>query len=135
MTIEELFGTLQQSVVEEWRKHLETDKYRKHMVLDEFYKDMPELVDTFIEDYTGHVGKKVENFENILDIDGMTALEYLEALHDLCQEGYDLLPSDAPELKSDLDSIKSLIDSTMYKLRELKEGLQSLVDYLNESLL
>ena len=83
----------------------------------------------------GYKSIEVENFENILDIDGMTALEYLEALHDLCQAGQDLLPSDAPELKSDLDSIKSLIDSTMYKLRELKEGLQSLVDYLNESLL
>ena len=38
MTIEELFGTLQMSVVATWRKHLRSAKYGKHMDLDEFYK-------------------------------------------------------------------------------------------------
>ena len=45
MTIEELFGTLQMSVVATWRKHLRSAKYSKHMALDEFYKEMPEKVD------------------------------------------------------------------------------------------
>ena len=36
ITIEELFGTLQQSVVASWRKHLRTAKYSKHIALDEF---------------------------------------------------------------------------------------------------
>ena len=39
MTIEELFGTLQQSVVSTWRKHLRTAKYSKHMALDKFYNE------------------------------------------------------------------------------------------------
>ena len=39
MTIEELFGTLQQATVASWRKHLRTAKYGKHEALDEFYKD------------------------------------------------------------------------------------------------
>lgn len=138
-SIEELFGTLQQSVVEEWRKHLKTSKYSKHMALDEFYKDMPELVDALIEGYNGHVGKKIETFKNVLDAEKLDALQYLEELHDLCQSGYDLLPKDAPELKSDLDAIKSKIDSTMYKVRELKENkiviMKTLSTFLNESLL
>lgn len=136
MTIEELFGTLQQSIVAEWRKHLKTSKYSKHMALDEFYKEMPELVDTLIEDYNGHVGKKVEDFKNILDAEKLDALQYLEELHKICQDGYDLLPEDAPELKSDLDAIKSKIDSVMYKVRELTEKyvMKSLKDFLCESL-
>lgn len=133
-TIEELFGTLQQSIIAEWRKHLQTSKYSKHIALDEFYKEMPELVDTLIEDYNGHAGHKVEDFKNILNAEDYDALSYLEALHELTQTGYDLLPEDAPELKSDLDAIKSLIDSTMYKVRELKEGMKSLKDFLMESL-
>lgn len=133
-SIEELFGTLQQSIVDEWRKHLKTSKYSKHMALDEFYKEMPELVDTLIEDYMGHEHEKVEDFECIIDADEYDALQYLETLHELCSAGYDLLPDDAPELSSDLDAIVSLIDSTMYKVRELKESMISLSDFLIESI-
>lgn len=137
-SIEELFGTLQQSIVEEWRKHLKTSKYSKHEALDEFYKDMPELVDTLIEDYMGHYKKKVENYKNVLDASKLDALQYLEELHELCQSGYELLGADdVPELKSDLDAIKSMIDGVMYKVRELKEtrrGMKSLSEFLNESL-
>ena len=134
MTIEELFGTLQQSVIEEWRKHLKTSKYSKHMALDEFYKDMPELVDVLIEDYIGHIGSKVQDYKNILDASKLDALQYLEELHKICQDGYSILPDDAPELKSDLDAIKSLVDSTMYKVRELHETITSLKDFLIECL-
>ena len=137
-SVEELFGTLQQSIVAEWRKHLQTSKYSKHMALDEFYKDMPDLVDDLIEAYVGHTGKKVEDFKNGLKAEDLNALEYLEELHEICQSGYDLLPEDAPELKSALDAIKEKIDSVMYKVRELKENqsshMKSLSEYLKESL-
>ena len=137
-SVEELFGTLQQSIVAEWRKHLQTSKYSKHMALDEFYKDMPDLVDDLIEAYVGHTGKKVEDFKNVLKAEDLNALEYLEELHEICQSGYDLLPEDAPELKSAVDAIKEKIDSVMYKVRELKENqsshMKSLSEYLKESL-
>lgn len=137
-SVEELFGTLQQSIVAEWRKHLQTSKYSKHMALDEFYKDMPDLVDDLIEAYVGHTGTKVEDFKNVLKAEDLNALEYLEELHEICQSGYDLLPEDAPELKSALDAIKEKIDSVMYKVRELKENqsshMKSLSEYLKESL-
>ena len=137
-SVEELFGTLQQSIVAEWRKHLQTSKYSKHMALDEFYKDMPDLVDDLIEAYDGHTGKKVEDCKNVLKAEDLNALEYLEELHEICQSGYDLLPEDAPELKSALDAIKEKIDSVMYKVRELKENqsshMKSLSEYLKESL-
>lgn len=135
-SIEELFGTLQQSIVEEWRKHLKTSKYSKHMALDEFYKEMPELVDDLIEDYIGHTESKVDDYTNILNASDLDALQYLEELHSICQDGYSLLPDNAPELKSDLDNIKSMIDKTMYKVRELKESnIKSLSSYLLESIL
>lgn len=130
MNIEELFGTLQQSVVNSWRDHLETSKYSDHMALDEFYKEMPELVDSLIEDYMGIHGK-VEDYKNLLE-QGDNPIEYLEKLKDIVKDGYDLL--DEPELKSDLDAINSQIDSTIYKLKELGESKKSLKDYLLESL-
>ena len=133
--IGELFGTLQQSVVAEWRKHLQTGKYSKHMALDEFYKDMPEAVDDLIEAYQGHNSVKVEDYKNIIDATEYDALGYLEALHDMIHESKYLL--EGSELLSLLDECLSIIDSTMYKLRELKEdmtSLTSLKSYIKEQL-
>ncbi len=133
--IGELFGTLQQSVVAEWRKHLQTGKYSKHMALDEFYKDMPEAVDDLIEAYQGHNSIKVEDYKNIIDAREYDALGYLEALHDMIHESKYLL--EGSELLSLLDECLSIIDSTMYKLRELKEditSLTSLKSYIKEQL-
>ena len=131
MTVEELFGTLQQSVVASWRKHLKTDKYSKHEALDEFYKEMPELVDKLIEDWMGIKGK-VEEYKNLLDNSSeMTAVEYLNELKKIVKQGYELVGE--KELQADLDSIASQIDSTLYKIKELKESM-GLSNYLKESL-
>lgn len=132
MSIEELFGTLQQSFVETWRKHLKTPKYSAHKALNDFYDDIPDLVDQLIEDYMGIHGK-VENYKNILDAEHEDEVAYLEALRKVCKEGRELL--DDSELESDMDSILSLIDSTLYQLKELKEQHKpcSLKDYLYEA--
>lgn len=132
MSIEELFGTLQQSFVETWRKHLKTPKYSAHKALNDFYDDIPDLVDQLIEDYMGIHGK-VENYKNILDAEHEDEVAYLEALRNVCKEGRELL--DDSELESDMDSILSLIDSTLYQLKELKEQHKpcSLKDYLYEA--
>ena len=134
MTIEELFGTLQMSVVAGWRKHLRTAKYAKHKALDEFYKEMPEKVDALIEAWMGAHGKKVGTFQNILSSSNMNTLKYLGDLKHVCKEGYALM-GDNDELKSLLDDIVNLINSTLYKVKELAESKSiSLVDYINESL-
>ena len=135
MTIEELFGTLQMSVVAGWRKHLRTAKYAKHKALDEFYKEMPEKVDALIEAWMGAHGKKVGAFQNILSSSNMNTLKYLGDLKHVCKEGYALM-GDNDELKSLLDDIVNLINSTLYKVKELAESksFKSLVEYVNESL-
>jgi len=133
MTIEELFGTLQQSFVETWRKHLKTPKYSAHKALNEFYDEMPDLVDQLIEDYMG-INGKVEDYKNLLDAEQKDEVAYLEELRKICKEGRELLEDS--ELESDMDSILSLIDGTLYKLKELKEsvGVRSLQQYLTEAL-
>ena len=126
MTIEELFGTLQQATVASWRKHLRTAKYAKHEALDEFYKEMPEKVDALIEGYMGAHGKKITKFENILTSSNMNTLKYLQELKKVCKQGYDLL-----------DDIVNLINSTLYKVKELAEShsYPDLADYINEALI
>ena len=135
MTIEELFGTLQQAVVGSWRKHLRTAKYGKHEALDEFYKEMPEKVDALIEAWMGAHGKKIGNFENILKSANYNTLSYLKELKKICKQGYDLLDENE-ELEGLLDDIVNLINSTLYKVKELSEStLIDLKDYLTESII
>lgn len=134
MTVEEFFGTLQESVVMTWRKHLKTKKYSSHMALDEYYKEAPELIDALIEGWQG-THDKIEKYDDLLkDKEFDTAVDYLTELRKITKEGRKLM--DSSELESDTDAILSLIDGVIYKLKELKEGRMSLVDYLksvNES--
>lgn len=134
MTIEELFGTLQMSVVAGWRKHLRSAKYSKHMALDEFYKDMPDKVDDLIEAWMGAHGKKVGNFTNILTSSNLNTLKYLTELKRVCKEGRTLMGGN-DELNSLLDDIINLINTTLYKVKELSESeIMDLKDFINEAL-
>lgn len=141
MTVEELFGTLQQSVVSAWRKHLKAYKYSDHMALDEFYDEMPEKVDDLIEAWMGVNGKKLKNYTNILNSSNMGTLKYLHELRRLVKQGYPLMNGE-PELEAKLDDILELIDSTLYKIKELggentnesKYKMKDLKDFINESL-
>lgn len=134
MTIEELFGTLQMSVVAGWRKHLRSAKYSKHMALDEFYKEMPDKVDDLIEAWMGAHGKKVGNFTNILTSSNLNTLKYLTELKRVCKEGRTLMGGN-DELNSLLDDIVNLINSTLYKVKELSESeIMDLKDFINEAL-
>lgn len=127
MTVEEFFGTLQESVVATWRKHLKTKKYSSHMALDEYYKEAPELIDALIEGWQG-THDKIENYTDLLaGKEFETAVDYLTELRKITKEGRSLM--DSSELESDTDAILSLIDGVIYKLKELKEGV-GLVNYL-----
>lgn len=133
ITIEQLFGTLQQSVVSTWRKHLRTAKYAKHIALNEFYEDMPEKVDALIEAWMGVNGKKIKGYENILQSANMNTLTYLKELKKIAKQGYELMGGEK-ELEALLDDIVELIDSTLYKVKELNEGRIDLAEYINEAL-
>ena len=134
MTIEELFGTLQQSVVGTWRKHLRTSKYSKHMALDEFYTEMPEKVDALIEAWMGVNGRKPKQFDNLLKSKNMNTLDYLKSLKKVVKDGYELMNGEK-ELEALLDDIAELIDSTLYKVKELSERkMKSLAQFVNEAI-
>jgi hypothetical protein len=134
MTIEELFGTLQMSVVAGWRKHLKSAKYGKHIALQEFYEEMPDKVDALIEGWMGAHGKKVGAFQNILTSSNLNTLKYLQELKRVCKEGYILL-NDNEELKGLMDDIVNLINSTLYKVKELSESsIMDLADFVMEAL-
>ena len=104
-----------------WRFHLSTDSYSEHMALDDFYDEMQELVDSLIEAYQG----KFEKFGYIEPVEyevGKDAVSFLEGLLSTISdiEEKETVFAENDELQSDIDDIVSLIDSTLYKLKNLK---------------
>lgn len=134
INVDQLFGTLQHSVIATWRKHLRSAKYSKHMALDEFYKKMPELVDNLIEVWMGVKGHKISGFENVVKSTNLNTIKYLQELRGVVKAGYSLMEGDK-ELEACLDDIMALIDSTLYKVKELSESsMVDLKDFISEAL-
>lgn len=134
MTIEEYFGTLQQSFVEIWKNHLQTGKYAAHKALNEYYDEIVEKVDKLIEDWMGIHGK-VKDLTNKLTTKFDDPIPYLEQLKEFAKNGRkELIPDKDTELWSDVDDILGTIDSTLYKLKELKESENTLTNYMRENL-
>lgn len=121
-SIEQFLGTLQQSVVEGWRYHLKTSKYSAHVALNDYYDEALEAVDGLIEGWIA-AHEKPETYENVLNgEDYADPLEYFAELKKMvvCCRAKHL--KDDTALESAADDIISLIDSTVYKLRELTES-------------
>lgn len=135
MTIQEYFGTLQQSFVEIWKNHLATSKYSAHIALNDYYDEIVDAMDTTIEDYQGIYGK-LGDLKNVIDTDINNPITYLEKIKKFLKDGREkFIDKKDTELWSDLDNVLSIIDSTLYKLKEFKEckNHKSLFDYINEA--
>lgn len=127
--IGEFFSTLLYSVSDTHKDHLSTGKYSDHKALNDFYDDAPEIIDEVVEIYQGIYGK-VKIGEPDIKSDG-DSVKYLEELREYTISSRDELvdPKDT-ELVSKIDDFLSLIDTTLYKLKELKENRKP-VKYMN----
>jgi hypothetical protein len=105
------------------------------MALNDFYEEMPDKVDDLIEAWMGVNGKKVKSFDNIIKSKNMGTLVYLKELRKVVKDGYPLMNGEK-ELEAILDDIVELIDSTLYKVKELSESksMTNLKDFIIESI-
>lgn len=132
MTIGEFFGTLQASITEEWRKHLQSDSYAEHKILEEYYEGMVDLVDALIEGWQAD-NEVVEDYTDLLAGKDLEPTEYIKEIQRITTEGRDLLETDV--LKSECDDILKLITSTLYKLKHLvKESFMDLRTFIERDL-
>lgn len=135
MTIEQFFGTLLESVTVAHRFHLATGKFSSHKALNDYYDDAPGAVDNLIEAYQGVYGK-VTPLRDV-DLPEDDPIVYFEALREFINTNKNLIDADDTEVLSRLDDVTSLVDSTLYKLKELKENKdsrrKSLYDYVTEA--
>lgn len=133
MTIQEFFGTLLAASEQVHKSHLKTKKYASHIAMNEFYDDIIDTVDTLIEAYQGLHGI-VDDYKNTLTCDGDDCIKYLEDLLQLTRDGREQYCNES-ELESLCDDVLVLIDSTLYKLKNLTETRVTLVEYIKENIL
>lgn len=136
LTIGEFFGTLMESVQIAWKYHLKATKHSSHVILEEYYDDAQDLIDTIIENYQGRYNI-VTDFGNRICGCDMSDVEYFQELRTFLENGKMMFQeiTSASELMSDIDALASLIDSTLYKLKNLTESLgyfKTLDEFINE---
>ena len=129
-SINEFLGTLLQSVTDAHTMHLATKKFSTHKALNDYYDDAPEAVDELIEALQGIDG---EIELKSLTISTDDPIKYFEELRELAVSGKSEFIDD-DEIASDCDNVISLIDQTLYKLKELKENGNNMRTSLYESM-
>ena len=129
-SVNEFLGTLLQSVTDAHTMHLATKKFSVHKALNDYYDDAPDVVDELIEAMQGIDG---EIELKSLTIPTDDPIKYFEELRELAVSGKSEFIDD-DEIASNCDNVISLIDQTLYKLKELKENRNNMRTSLYESM-
>jgi len=113
----EFFSQIYSSVVSMHYFHLTTSSYSAHIASNEYYTGLPPLLDQLMECFGGRYGKlETPPKIKVITADGLsiavTLLQWVDANR--------LMLSDDTEIQNIIDEITGLINTTIYKLRELK---------------
>lgn len=114
-----LFSTLLQSSVQVHIYHLQSKSYSEHMALNTFYDEIVGLTDSLIEQYQGKYG--IVTVYPSIQLIVQSPIDYIKNLRFFIEvERYTSLKKEDTHLQNITDEIISLIDSTLYKLINLK---------------
>ncbi len=97
--------------------HLQTKSYSEHKALQQYYENIIDLVDKWAEAYQGRY-EVIVNYPSDYHI-AKKPVEYIEQLKDFVDKIRKVLPEDT-QLQNIIDEIAELLDSTCYKLKNLK---------------
>jgi hypothetical protein len=121
-TIGEFIGTLFHSATITHFMHLRAEgvgSYAKHVALGTYYDEIVDLTDTLAETIQGCYGELIEGYPSMFANVTGDALEYMLMLKDYVADNRKALPQDS-NIQNEVDSIATLIDSTLYKLTFLR---------------
>lgn len=98
--------------------HLQTKSFAQHMALGSFYDEIGDLVDSFVEAYQGLHGV-IDSYPSGYTAPSKEPVTELQSLSDTVKSMRKGLVTES-QLQNIIDEIASLIDSTIYKLKNLK---------------
>ena len=99
--------------------HLQTPSFAQHSALGAYYDGIIDLVDPFIESYQGKYGI-VRGYSSPATFrEDDDTIKYFEGLVKYVELSRERLPQDS-YLQNQVDTIVELIQSTLYKLKNLR---------------
>lgn len=112
------FKTLLDAVTTGHLLHLQSRSFAQHSALGEFYPELEELADSLIEAYQGKYGI-VSGYPVGPSMPSSDPISFAESLSNFVRTTRAAVASDS-ELQNIIDEVQSLIDSTLYKLVNLR---------------
>ena len=121
---EKLISTLMASRDQAHIFHWQTTgigSFAAHMALNAYYDEIPGLTDVLVESYQGKHGivtgyTPAEKFD---EFDKSTVIKYFKGLAMFVERAYAKLPHEDTYILNQIDNVKELIYSTIYKLENL----------------
>jgi hypothetical protein len=98
--------------------HFKSKSYSEHIALGSLYEELPRLTDTLVEAYQG-INGVIEMYPRQTLAVSSDAIKFAEILRAFVANNRQSVGAD-PELQNIVDEILALIDSTTYKLVNLK---------------
>jgi hypothetical protein len=114
VTIGEFFLKLLHAATNGHILHLQTKSYSEHKALQKYYEELPDLVDSIIEEWQGAYQKIVE-YPAIYEAPNPDALQEVMAVRDFLVKNRAVV-GDYSSIQNSVDNLMSLLDSTVYKL-------------------
>lgn len=96
--------------------------FAMHMALNAYYDEIPGLTDGLVESYQGKHGivKGYAPAEKFDEFNSDNVLKYFKALATYVERCYDKLDAKDTYILNQIDNVKELVYSTIYKLENLQ---------------
>lgn len=115
----EFIGTLLHSATITHFMHLQTESYSTHVALGSYYDEIVEATDSLAEAIQGCTGEIIKAYPPMFGNPMIEPLEYLTSIREYVITHRELV-SDYSNIQNEIDTIMTLLDSTIYKLTFLK---------------
>ena len=100
--------------------HFKTPSYATHVALQAYYEGIPELVDGLVESMQGAYEVIIEPYPAMFgNGNNDDPLSYIISLRNYVRDYRSEMPQDS-EIQNEIDSIATLLNQTVYKLKFLK---------------
>ena len=122
---EKLISTLMASRDQAHIFHWQTTgegSFAAHMALNAYYDAIPDLVDGLVESYQGKHGivTGYEPAEQFSEYEKASVVKYFKGLAMYVERSFDKLDAKDTYILNQLDNVKEIIYSTIYKLENLQ---------------
>ena len=120
--IGEFVGMLLHSATVAHIMHLQAvgeGSYAKHQALATYYDEVVEAADTLAEAIQGCTGEIIQAYPSMFGNPAVEALDYLKSIREYVTTNREQI-SEYSNIQNEIDTIMTLLDSTIYKLTFLR---------------